>query len=209
MKVLYTNVDQFLNKRDDLLMFIAGDEPDLILITEILPKVQSSLVTHSLLSIPGYTVFLNFECPSSHHTTSQRGVGIYVLNSIPTSRLNFSSIMFEEQLWLSLNLKGCDVLTIDCIYCSPSLPPDTSTHMLCNLMKTAIGKSHFLLCGDFNYPGIDWVNMTCDSSYTWEFIDTVQDLYLYQHITEPTRYKNGQTPHILVRTWSSQIKKEW
>ena len=29
--ILYTNVDQFLNKRDDMLKFIAGDEPDLII----------------------------------------------------------------------------------------------------------------------------------------------------------------------------------
>jgi len=32
--VLYTNTDQFLNKFDDLLMLIAGNEPDLILIAE-------------------------------------------------------------------------------------------------------------------------------------------------------------------------------
>lgn len=87
MKVLYANVDQFLNKRDDLLMFIAGNESDLILLTEILPKVQTSLVTHSLLSIPDYTVFLKFECPSFHRTISQHGVAIYVSNNISASRL--------------------------------------------------------------------------------------------------------------------------
>ena len=33
-KCLYTNADQFVNKRDDLVMSIAGDKPDIILITE-------------------------------------------------------------------------------------------------------------------------------------------------------------------------------
>ena len=37
LDILYTNADQFLNKRDDLSMFISGNEPDIILITEVLP----------------------------------------------------------------------------------------------------------------------------------------------------------------------------
>ena len=40
LKFLYTNADQFVNKRDDLLARIAGDEPDVILITEFIPKSQ-------------------------------------------------------------------------------------------------------------------------------------------------------------------------
>ena len=35
--ILYTNADQFLNKINDLKMLIVGSEPDLILITKILP----------------------------------------------------------------------------------------------------------------------------------------------------------------------------
>ena len=41
LKILYTNADQFVNKRDDLLMLIAGNEPDIILINETIPKAQS------------------------------------------------------------------------------------------------------------------------------------------------------------------------
>ena len=35
---LYTNADQFVNKRDELSMFISSDPPDIMLITEIIPK---------------------------------------------------------------------------------------------------------------------------------------------------------------------------
>ena len=40
---MYTNADQFLNKRsrDNMLMFIAGDEPDIIIMTEVLPKARA------------------------------------------------------------------------------------------------------------------------------------------------------------------------
>ena len=38
LSIFYTNIDQFLNKKDDLETAIAGNKPDIILITEILPK---------------------------------------------------------------------------------------------------------------------------------------------------------------------------
>ena len=40
LKCLYTNADQLVNKREDLCMAILGQEPDIILITEVIPKAQ-------------------------------------------------------------------------------------------------------------------------------------------------------------------------
>ena len=40
LKFLYTNADQYVNKRDTLLAMIAEDEPDVIMITEVIPKGQ-------------------------------------------------------------------------------------------------------------------------------------------------------------------------
>ena len=39
---MYTNADQFLNKRDELIEFIVNDEPSIIMITEVIPKSSSS-----------------------------------------------------------------------------------------------------------------------------------------------------------------------
>ena len=61
LTVLYTNADQFLNKRDELQMFIAGNEPDIILITEILPKSHCNTISSSRLSLNGYNVFFSFD----------------------------------------------------------------------------------------------------------------------------------------------------
>ena len=60
-KVLYTNADQFLNKRDDLLLHIAANESDVIMITEVLPKVQPSFISDVQLQIPGYNLYTNFK----------------------------------------------------------------------------------------------------------------------------------------------------
>ena len=53
LKFFYTNADQFVNERDDLLARIADDEPDIILITEVIPKSQSNPIAPALLSIDG------------------------------------------------------------------------------------------------------------------------------------------------------------
>ena len=52
MRVLYTNADQFLNKRD-LLTQIAGSTPlDIVVISEILPKAPNAIVNLSLFTLP-------------------------------------------------------------------------------------------------------------------------------------------------------------
>ena len=55
LTVLYTNADQFSNKKDELLLFIDSKQPDIIMITEMLPKNQKfhlqygiSTVTHNI-----------------------------------------------------------------------------------------------------------------------------------------------------------------
>ena len=59
--MLYTNTDQFLNKRDDLCMMIAGNEPDVILLCEVIPKAQVLPISVALLSIPGFEMYSNFD----------------------------------------------------------------------------------------------------------------------------------------------------
>ena len=75
LKVLYTNADQsdqFLNKRDD-------NKPDVIMITEILPKTQLNFISEAQLNILGFTLFTNFplNCDLSNATTGH-GVVIYL-----------------------------------------------------------------------------------------------------------------------------------
>ena len=56
LKVMYTNAGQFLNKRDDL---AAGDEPNIMIITEVIPKAQINLIGAPLLELESYDVHAN------------------------------------------------------------------------------------------------------------------------------------------------------
>ena len=61
LKVMYTKADQFLNKRDDLVTCIADDEPDIIMITEVIPKAQINPIEVQLLQFNSYNVYVNFD----------------------------------------------------------------------------------------------------------------------------------------------------
>jgi len=78
----YANADQFLNKRDLLLAQIAGKiPPDIIMITEMLPKSSNTVINSSLLVLPGYSLYLNFDPDNYSPLLSNiRGVGIFVSN---------------------------------------------------------------------------------------------------------------------------------
>ena len=57
----------------------------------------------------------------------------------------------------------------------------------------------------FNYPNINWVNMSSGSPASQLFLQTIQDQYfLYQHVENPTRYRDNSTPHILDLIFSNE-----
>ena len=60
MKCLYSNADQLLNKMEDLKMVIASDSPDIMMITEVIPKAQKNPILESQMIIPGYVPYVNF-----------------------------------------------------------------------------------------------------------------------------------------------------
>ena len=126
-----------------------------------------------------------------------RGVSIYIHNKISGSTtLTFSSD-FEEHLWVKIPLRNHDSLLIGCVYRSPSLNLANSISSLCNLLNMINGYTHLLICGDFNFPHIDWSLITGDNSHTQAFVETIQDMFLYQHVYKPTRHRPNATPHIL------------
>ena len=200
---MYTNADQLVNKRDDLCMAIAGQEPDIILITEVIPKAQILPIDPALLAIPGYSAFTSFDLGERFLGKSgARGVCIYVRDGIKAAQVEFSKPQLTEHIWLQIKLRGADKLLVGCMYRSPSANPHQSVEEIANLLHEVhlSAPSHLLITGDFNLPQIDWESSFCsasDTHYAHKFLATVQDCLLFQHITRPTRYRDGETPNLL------------
>ena len=74
---MYTNADQFLNKKDDLLQLISGNEPHIIMITEVIPKRQTKPIGTPQIKLDGYQEYINFDrTPENLGSSGIRGVVI-------------------------------------------------------------------------------------------------------------------------------------
>ena len=67
--------------------------------------------------------------------------------------------------------------------------------------------SHLLTVGDFNFKEINW--SLCESSgneghMSSIFLEGIKDCFLFQHIREPTRFREGQIPSILDLTFANE-----
>ena len=203
LNVIYTNADQLVNKRDDLCMTIAGAEPDIILITEAIPKAQALPIDPALLSIPGYSLFVSFDMSEEYLGRSgNRGICVFVRESCGANQVFFTEPKLTEHIWLEIKLRGNDKLTVGCVYRSPSVSPHMSVDELAHLFHAvlATNPTHLLIAGDFNLPQIDWTNSFCsapENHHSHKFLDVVQECMLFQHVLQPTRYRDGEQPSIL------------
>jgi len=113
------------------------------------------------------------------------GVLLYGRHSLLPSEFH-TSASFCDQVWCKLgNL--CNGLC----YRSSNVNivgEDNNEHLLD--LITEVGNKHVLLMGDFNFPSIDWNNfmaMPTEDSFTKAFLKVVEDSFLSQHVTVPTR----------------------
>ena len=107
----------------------------------------------------------------------------------------------KESTWLRIQLEGNDELLLGCIYRSPQSVPENNRQLRSLIREACQNKSsHLLMVGDFNYPDIDWSSWTTtgDSTETdeYRFIEALRDGYLYQHVTQDTRGRGSNTPHL-------------
>ena len=122
---------------------------------------------------------------------------------LSATKISFENSNFEEQLWISIRLRSQDKLLLGGIYRSPSTDITTSTkQLLCSLLKivTDTNPSHLIIMGDFNYPEIDWnytISRAAEIHPSHIFLHSIQDSLLYQHVTQPTRHRLGESPNTL------------
>ena len=212
LKFLYTNADQFVNKRDDLLARIAGDEPDVILITEVIPKSQANPIPSALLSIDGYKPSFNFDPSSTNLGASGiRGVAIYSKTTLNAYEIDINVKDSADHIWIELPTSSQPLL-VGCIYRSPSNDGDKDAAMKSATITAQVVKAAFeknnnvVMAGDFNYKEIDWDNehAPTNKEHQANFINALQECYMYQHVTEPTRFRSNETPNLLDLILSSE-----
>ena len=184
-------------------MAICNDNPDAILITEALPKAQRHPIAPALLQVPGYDLRTNFELSTpSPGSSGLRGICIYTSHTLRITDIILGlKPVAVEQLWIDLTLAGNDHLVIGCLYCSPSKAGEAGLELDQLFRKAcALSFSHCLIVGDFNLPQINWEDQSSSAPpghSSHSFIETIQECFLYQHVSHPTRYRLGETANTL------------
>ena len=118
----------------------------------------------------------------------------------------------RDHAWIELPTDKGESLLCGCIYRTQSNDSDNnectkSTKAITQLIRTAHRRNiNLLIADDFNYKNIDWSNEYApkEQQHLLDFIETLQDCYLFQHVTEPTRYREGERSNILDLILSSE-----
>ena len=201
IKVMFTNADQLNHsKKNELENRIVTEKPMIIAVSEIKPK-NGGEFSEADYKIDGYTINpVNVE-----PATGGRGMIVYTHNSLDKSTVQLSPIAsFEEACLLEIRLRGNDTLLFGCVYRSPTAGPDANKNNenLNRMMRTIYAKSysHVCLVGDFNFKDINWVSWSTnhgEQSKEAQFIETIRDCFLFQHIETPTRVRGNDEPSLL------------
>ena len=181
-----------MNKRSEISTLIDEHEPHVLALTEF---GASNTVLDGELGIDGYTLYRGNH--SSGGGGLGKGVGVYVANSLNHSACpEFDSDGFDCCTWFNIRLANKKTLLVGVVYRSPNSSGENNGKLLAMLRRAETMQCDFLtLCGDFNLPRICWSSNQCldsDGSYSQAFLDTIEDLHLYQHATNATRFRGEQ-----------------
>ena len=194
MRILYTNADQLPNKLTELKSRVEIEKPHIIIITEVNNK-RSTNPDPVIFNLNGYQLY-------HHNVSSQlRGIIIYVHQVIKDTIEITANTDFSEHKLLSVKVGNNAELLIAAIYRSDSGTNQNNLNLL-NLIKeiNTMKQSHKLIVGDFNYKHIEWDTWFTpknENSDEQLFLDCIQDVYWYQHVQSPTRYREGEEPSLL------------
>ena len=186
--------------------------PDVMLITEVIPKKQINPITDALLKIDGYQLYTNFDINESNlGVAGIRGVAVYYKDSLKVEEVKFDNVEYQDHVWIEISTnKG--LLLCGCIYRTQSNDTDldgcaNSTEGITELIRSACQRnSNLIICGDFNYKYIDWQHEhpLKDHQHLFIFLETIQECFFFQHVTEPTRYRDGDQPNTLDLIFSTE-----
>ena len=79
-------------------MMIADDKPDIMMITEVIPKGQVNPITRVLLDIDEYECILNFD-PNTMNlgASGMRGVAIYHKKNLSVTQVDLPTDEYKDQ----------------------------------------------------------------------------------------------------------------
>ena len=163
--------------------------PDIIFITETLPKHIHLPVNDCKLQVHHYDCFSNTTDSNCH-----RGVVIYVKKYLNATCFCINQSRLKEYSCCKIVLKHNTILYIICVYRSPNSTIENNDLLNQTIEDVSNLKGELLLLGDFNYPN-NWEKLYV--SHTPEhcaskFFTATQNSFLHQHVSAETHSRPNQ-----------------
>ena len=186
-----TNAQSFLNKYDELISTVIDIiHPHIIGITESWCDQE---INEGEIYIAGYTVYRQ-----DRMDARGGGVLLYISDTFKsTACVSLNSHQFEDSIWCTITLDKKMKLLVGVCYRSTASSEYNNRSLLDLISKSVETQNitHTLIMGDFNYPSIQWENMSEDLDRESElFYNNIQDNLFVQHIDMNTRYRIGNAP---------------
>ena len=135
--------------------------------------------------------------------TEDRGGGVVILVDINLNSESIPANLYQNNTEsIACMVKfGNKTLVLGCLYRPPNSPHEYNVginRVISSLSN--ITADQYLICGDFNYPRIDWTNHLVnriENSIEQFFYDECQNAFLWQHVKEITRQRGTNEPSVL------------
>ena len=183
-KIIYSNVDCYLNKKEELYTQMDKLKPSIVCLNEIMSKTHQHINLKDFV-IPGYDMFLN--------KTPKRGCVIHVHESLNAESCEIlDNTDFEESVWCKFNSQSKEKVLVGCIYRSPNSSEENRLKLFDLLKSEELSKfDKVIIVGDFNFSSVSW-DGTWTNEKDNEVVEAVRDAFLTQMIKKPTRSRVGQ-----------------
>lgn len=188
---LFTNIRSVLSKSVALSSLVDSTCASLLILTET--WLDDTIPDANILL--SESEFCFFRCDRKN----RKGGGVLIATKKQISAVPITVTTFLECVWIRCKIGIADVV-IAAFYRPPDMTATFSGefHRILSDLYVRFPNSIFLVFGDFNFPNIDWPNLTVNPSdqEAHMFLHTCLDFSLVQLITDPTR-RSATTANIL------------
>uniref|UniRef100_A0A8B9ZSS9 Reverse transcriptase domain-containing protein n=1 Tax=Anas zonorhyncha TaxID=75864 RepID=A0A8B9ZSS9_9AVES len=176
LKCIYTNARSMGNKQEELEAIVQRAGYDLVAITETWWDQSHDWSA----AMPGYRLFRR----DRQHRRGG-GVALYIRESFDVVELEARNDKIES-LWVRIGRDNKASVLVGVCYRPPNQDEETDEEFYRQLTEVA-KSSALVLVGDFNFPDISWKHNTAQRKQSRRFLEKVEDSFLTQLISEPTR----------------------
>ena len=140
-----------------------------------------------MIVITDYSIYTQLLDATANLHQSQEVGESWHLSSMVYQRIQCDC---EEGVSLQIYSNGRTINVI-VIYRPPDCDTEQNQLILKEIIKTTTHKR--IIVGDFNLPDIDWITSTAHSTFSRDFLSTVQENGFYQLVSESTRSRGNQS----------------